>query len=132
MDPLSTGLSNMALHHQSETDHNGQDDNAGAVGQSSNVGSELERGGQPTGGETNGVPSLTLRALVSTKEAGVIIGKGGANVADLREKSGVKAGVSKVIPGVHDRVLTITGTLEGVAKVSLDQCYTDTLEITIH
>lgn len=65
------------------------------------------------------VNSLTLRALVTSKEAGVIIGKGGANVAELREKSGVKAGVSKVIPGVHNRVLTITGHLEGVAKVSL-------------
>lgn len=60
---------------------------------------------------------LTLRALVSTKEAGVIIGKGGKNVAELRESTGVKAGVSKVIQGVHDRVLTVSGSLEGVAKV---------------
>ncbi|KAF9903343.1 RNA binding protein, heterogenous nuclear RNP-K like protein [Lobosporangium transversale] len=59
---------------------------------------------------------LTLRALVSTKEAGVIIGKGGKNVADLRDQTGVKAGVSKVVQGVHDRVLTVTGTIEGVAK----------------
>lgn len=62
---------------------------------------------------------LTLRALVSTKEAGVIIGKGGKNVAELREATGVKAGVSKVVQGVHDRVLTVGGTLEGVANVSL-------------
>jgi predicted RNA-binding protein YlqC (UPF0109 family) len=61
---------------------------------------------------------LTLRALVSTKEAGVIIGKGGKNVAELRDATGVKAGVSKVVQGVHDRVLTVSGTLEGVAKVS--------------
>lgn len=60
---------------------------------------------------------LTLRALVSTKEAGVIIGKGGKNVAELRDSTGVKAGVSKVVQGVHDRVLTVSGTLEGVAKV---------------
>jgi hypothetical protein len=60
---------------------------------------------------------LTLRALVSTKEAGVIIGKAGKNVADLRDQTGVKAGVSKVVQGVHDRVLTVTGTIEGVAKV---------------
>jgi heterogeneous nuclear rnp K-like protein 2 len=59
---------------------------------------------------------LTLRALVSTKEAGVIIGKAGKNVAELREETGVKAGVSKVVQGIHDRVLTINGTLEGVAK----------------
>ncbi|TFK41071.1 cytoplasmic protein [Crucibulum laeve] len=60
--------------------------------------------------------TLTLRALVSTKDAGVIIGKGGKNVADLREQTGVKAGVSKVIPGVHERVLTVTGSVEAVAK----------------
>ncbi|CAO3649098.1 unnamed protein product [Mucor fragilis] len=58
---------------------------------------------------------LTLRALVSTREAGVIIGKGGKNVAELRDATGVKAGVSKVVQGVHDRVLTVSGTLEGVA-----------------
>jgi len=59
---------------------------------------------------------LTLRALVSTKEAGVIIGKAGKNVAELRESTGVKAGVSKVVQGVHDRVLSVAGTLDGVAK----------------
>jgi len=64
----------------------------------------------------DGNSELTLRALVSTKEAGVIIGKGGKNVAELRELTGVKAGVSKVVPGVHDRVLTVSGTLDGVAK----------------
>ena len=50
---------------------------------------------------------LTLRAIVSSKEAGVIIGKAGKNVADLRDETGVKAGVSKVVQGVHDRVLTV-------------------------
>jgi heterogeneous nuclear rnp K-like protein 2 len=59
---------------------------------------------------------LTLRAIVSSKEAGVIIGKAGKNVADLREETGVKAGVSKVVQGVHDRVLTVTGALQGCAR----------------
>ncbi|KZF22222.1 KH domain RNA-binding protein [Xylona heveae TC161] len=59
---------------------------------------------------------LTLRAIVSSKEAGVIIGKAGKNVADLRDETGVKAGVSKVVQGVHDRVLSITGGLEGLSK----------------
>ncbi|TDZ36408.1 RNA-binding protein rnc1 [Colletotrichum spinosum] len=62
------------------------------------------------------VSQLTLRAIVSSKEAGVIIGKAGKNVADLREETGVKAGVSKVVQGVHDRVLTITGEIQAVAK----------------
>lgn len=59
---------------------------------------------------------LTLRAIVSSKEAGIIIGKAGKNVADLRDETGVKAGVSKVVPGVHDRVLTVTGPLHGTAR----------------
>jgi len=60
--------------------------------------------------------TITLRAIVSSKEAGVIIGKAGQNVADLRDKPGVRAGVSKVVPGVHDRVLTVTGPLDGLSK----------------
>lgn len=68
--------------------------------------------------QQNEEDQLTLRALVSTREAGVIIGKGGKNVAELRDATGVKAGVSKVVQGVHDRVLTVSGTLEGVAMVS--------------
>ncbi|KAG8842085.1 RNA binding protein, heterogenous nuclear RNP-K like protein [Serendipita sp. 411] len=60
--------------------------------------------------------TLTLRALVGTKEAGIIIGKAGKNVADLREQTGVKAGVSKVVTGVHERVLSVSGSVQGVAK----------------
>jgi KH domain len=67
---------------------------------------------------------LTLRALVSTKDAGVIIGKGGKNVADLREQTGVKAGVSRNLPGIHDRVLSISGSVESVAKVCLSNLLT--------
>lgn len=60
--------------------------------------------------------ALTMRAIVSSKEAGVIIGKEGRNVADLREQTQVRAGVSKVVQGVHDRVLTITGPLDNVTR----------------
>lgn len=72
----------------------------------------MSRSPSPAGGDV-----LTLRSLVSTKDAGVIIGKGGKNVAELRDQTAVKAGVSKVIAGVHERVLTVTGSVEGVAKV---------------
>jgi heterogeneous nuclear rnp K-like protein 2 len=34
----------------------------------------------------------------------------------LREETGVKAGVSKVVQGVHDRVLTVNGALQGCAR----------------
>jgi heterogeneous nuclear rnp K-like protein 2 len=72
--------------------------------------------GEEKANSTNTPFMLTLRSLVTTKEAGVVIGKAGKNVADVREETGVKAGVSKVVPGVYERVLSITGALESVSK----------------
>jgi heterogeneous nuclear rnp K-like protein 2 len=53
---------------------------------------------------------------VSTKEAGIIIGKGGATIASVRTSTNTKAGVSKVVPGVQDRVFSVSGELEAVAS----------------
>jgi len=83
-------------------------------GEESRVGPDGEAA--PRTDEEYAQTPLTLRAIVSSKEAGVIIGKAGKNVADLRDETGVKAGVSKVVQGVHDRVLTVTGNLDGLAK----------------
>lgn len=81
-----------------------------------NIGDSGELEDQPKTDEEYAQSILTLRAIVSSKEAGVIIGKAGKNVADLRDETGVKAGVSKVVQGVHDRVLTVTGGLQGCAR----------------
>lgn len=78
---------------------------------------EVQEGRIETKNEAYSNSQLTLRALVSTKEAGIIIGRQGKNVAELRGVNGIKAGVSKVVPNIYDRVLTISGTLEGVSKV---------------
>jgi heterogeneous nuclear rnp K-like protein 2 len=59
---------------------------------------------------------LSLRSLVTIRDAGVIIGKGGKNVTEVREITGVKAAVSKVVTGVNERILTVTGNLDSVAK----------------
>ena len=69
-------------------------------------------------GKASHQPDVTLRALVTTREAGVIIGKEGKNVAAVREATGVRAGVSKVVPGSNERILTVGGPLDAVAKVS--------------
>lgn len=84
----------------------------------SNDGERLGPDGEaaPKTDEEYAEAQLTLRAIVSSKEAGVIIGKGGKNVADLRDETGVKAGVSKVVQGVHDRVLTIAGGCDAISK----------------
>jgi len=76
----------------------------------------LDTHDQPRTEEEYAAAQITLRAIVTSKEAGVIIGKAGQNVADLRDKTGVRAGVSKVVPGVHDRVLTVTGPLNGISE----------------
>ena len=98
-DLLTEGISRVDLN-----DH-GEDHRLGPDGESA-----------PRTDEEYAQSQMTLRAIVSSKEAGVIIGKAGKNVADLRDETGVKAGVSKVVQGVHDRVLTVAGGLEGISK----------------
>ena len=61
--------------------------------------------------------AVDLRAIVSSREAGTIIGKGGATVAELRERTGCKAGVSKAVPGVQERVLSVAGSTESISQV---------------
>lgn len=109
----------MATETRTETDISGLSDSLNRVGLNENgdenrVGPDGEAA--PRTDEEYAKSQLTLRAIVSSKEAGVIIGKGGKNVADLRDETGVKAGVSKVVQGVHDRVLTVNGELEGISK----------------
>lgn len=107
----------MATETRTETD---LADSMGRIGISPENGEENRLGpdGEPAPrtDEEYAQSQLTLRAIVSSKEAGVIIGKAGKNVADLRDETGVKAGVSKVVQGVHDRVLTVTGGLDAISK----------------
>lgn len=62
----------------------------------------------------NNSDSYTLRVLVSRREAGAIIGKDGVNITQIRDKFACKAGVSKVIDGAVDRILTISGPVAGL------------------
>ncbi|KAJ3117080.1 hypothetical protein HDU96_007998 [Phlyctochytrium bullatum] len=74
--------------------------------------------GQTAGpdGEQSGNRIMAMRAIISVKEAGVVIGKSGRNVADIREKSGAKVTVSEQTPNAVERIITITGPLDTVAK----------------
>jgi heterogeneous nuclear rnp K-like protein len=100
----------------SEQATNSHADDNGLTEQLNRVDINDREDSQPKTEEEYAQSTLTLRAIVSSKEAGVIIGKQGKNVADLRDETGVKAGVSKVVQGVHDRVLTVTGPLSGISK----------------
>ncbi|KAI8139037.1 hypothetical protein BJV82DRAFT_522541 [Fennellomyces sp. T-0311] len=63
-----------------------------------------------------GVPTVSIRSLVSTKDAGVIIGRGGKNVSEIRELSTARVTISDIIPGAYERILTVTGPVNAVAK----------------
>lgn len=110
----------MATETRTENDLSGLSDSMNRMGLNTENGEENRVGpdGEPAPrtDEEYAQSQLTLRAIVSSKEAGVIIGKAGKNVADLRDETGVKAGVSKVVQGVHDRVLTVNGALESISK----------------
>ncbi|KAJ3188039.1 hypothetical protein HK101_009271 [Irineochytrium annulatum] len=60
--------------------------------------------------------AIGFRAIISSKEAGVVIGKNGKNVADIRDKSGAKVMVSEQIPAALERIVTATGSLDAISK----------------
>lgn len=66
---------------------------------------------------------LHLRACIGTTEAATIIGKGGENVTQIRRLSGAKCTVSDYSRGAVERILTVSGQVDAVSKVSsIDPC----------
>lgn len=63
-------------------------------------------------------PMISMRALIVTQDASVIIGRGGAHIREIREKSGAKVDVTPQVPGNPERILNISGPLDAVSKVS--------------
>ena len=60
---------------------------------------------------------LHMRAIISSAEAATVIGKGGENVSLIRRHSGAKCTVSDYSRGAVERVLTVSGLVDAVAKV---------------
>ncbi|KAI8380033.1 hypothetical protein BD560DRAFT_458961 [Blakeslea trispora] len=63
-----------------------------------------------------GSDNVAIRSLVGTKDAGVIIGRGGKNVSNIRELSNARVTISEIVPGAFERILTATGPVNAVAK----------------
>eukprot|EP00123_Amoebidium_parasiticum_P005930 comp17000_c1_seq1/m.15671 comp17000_c1_seq1/g.15671 ORF comp17000_c1_seq1/g.15671 comp17000_c1_seq1/m.15671 type:complete len:331 (-) comp17000_c1_seq1:40-1032(-) len=61
-------------------------------------------------------PQLALRALISTKDVGAIIGRGGATIKQFREESGTRILISEAQPHIQERVMTVMGSVQGVGK----------------
>lgn len=64
---------------------------------------------------------IHIRAVISSAEAATVIGKGGENVSQIRRHSGAKCTVSDYSRGAVERVLTVSGLVDAVAKV----CFLD-------
>jgi hypothetical protein len=60
--------------------------------------------------------TLSIRALLTRKESGVVIGKAGSNVAEIREKSGARVHLGDGSNGATERVVQVVGGLEVVSK----------------
>jgi heterogeneous nuclear rnp K-like protein 2 len=75
----------------------------------------------PTSATGSTPPSahIHMRCLIVTQDASIIIGKGGAHVNEIREKSGARVMVSESIPGNPERILNVSGPLDAVSKVRL-------------
>jgi poly(rC)-binding protein 2/3/4 len=75
----------------------------------------------PTSASGSTPPSahIHMRCLIVTQDASIIIGKGGAHVNEIREKSGARVMVSESIPGNPERILNVSGPLDAVSKVRL-------------
>jgi len=57
-----------------------------------------------------------VRAVITSPEAATIIGKGGENVSRIRSISGAKCTVSDYQKGAVERILTVSGVVDAVAK----------------
>ena len=66
---------------------------------------------------------ISMRCLIVTQDASIIIGKGGSHVNEIREKSGARVMVSESIPGNPERILNVNGPLDAVSKVRLNSDY---------
>jgi heterogeneous nuclear rnp K-like protein 2 len=59
---------------------------------------------------------INYRVLVSAKEAGCLIGTNGQVIDSIRGETNTKAGISRLVPGSHERILTVSGKLDDCAK----------------
>lgn len=60
---------------------------------------------------------IHMRCVISSAEAATVIGKGGENVSQIRRHSGAKCTVSDYSRGAVERILTVSGAQDAVAKV---------------
>lgn len=79
--------------------------------------------GQPTTGNTQGKPQVTLRLVVPASQCGSLIGKGGAKIKEIREMTGATIQVaSEMLPNSTERAVTISGNSDAITKCIYQIC----------
>jgi len=58
----------------------------------------------------------TQKIALPVQCAGCVIGKGGAVIRDLRKESGTNISIADAEPGATERVVTLTGTAQGIQQ----------------
>lgn len=61
---------------------------------------------------------IHIRSLITSAEAATVIGKGGENVTQIRKMAEAKCTVSDYQRGAGERILTVSGAVDAVAKVN--------------
>lgn len=74
---------------------------------------------------------IHIRAVISSAEAATCIGKGGENVSQIRRMSGAKCTVSDYSRGAVERILTVSGPQDAVAKVRKYERFQDFIKLTV-
>ncbi|KAI5309536.1 hypothetical protein KEM55_003028, partial [Ascosphaera atra] len=106
-------------------------DDAAAVAEKAETGAAAEAAGSPAAVQepqpiqstaavqthtTDETGWIHIRAIISSAEAATCIGKGGENVSQIRRFSGAKCTVSEYQRGAVERILTVSGPQDAVAK----------------
>ncbi|KAI0980553.1 hypothetical protein GJ496_011024 [Pomphorhynchus laevis] len=74
----------------------------------------------PSNKIAKGSRGVHIKMLIPAKVAGIVIGKGGANINKLQDESNAKIKISKsheLFPGTDERVCLVNGDIEGVLQV---------------
>lgn len=88
--------------------------------------------------DTLATEAITFRLLVSAREAGCLIGQNGTVIDSIREETNTRAGISKLQPGSHERILTVSGTIDDSAKAlsyfaqALVNAYSETISTYLY
>ncbi|CAD6935641.1 unnamed protein product [Tilletia controversa] len=59
---------------------------------------------------------ISMRALIITSDASIIIGKQGKHINEIRDKSGARLNISESVSSNPERILTVSGQLDAVSK----------------